>query len=127
MPSKLAEAFTQAAYLLAGVINLLPVTGVLGSSQLTRLYGLPFTDPSLQVLMRHRAILFGLVGTQLAAAAFDPKSRKTAFTTGMVSMVSYMGLVWMAGWKAVNGKVRTVFWVDVVAVLALGAARLLED
>ena len=58
--------------LIAGIIHLLPLTGVLCAAQLERLYGLPFGQPDLLILMRHRALLFGLLGGLLVAAAFRP-------------------------------------------------------
>ena len=42
------------------VINLLPLSGVLGTDRLHALYGVSFDEPNLAILMRHRAVLFGL-------------------------------------------------------------------
>ena len=55
---------------LVAVIHLLPVAGVLGVDRLESLYGVALGDPNLQVLMRHRAVLFGLLGGFLLLAAF---------------------------------------------------------
>ena len=51
----------QASLLIAGLIHFLPITGVLGANRLTSMYALPFTDPNLAILMRHRAIMLGLL------------------------------------------------------------------
>src|SRR5690606_19933751 len=44
---------------IAALVHLLPLAGVSGSAALQRLYGIAFDDPSLQLLMQHRALLFG--------------------------------------------------------------------
>ena len=77
-------------FLVAAIINFLPVMGVIGAPQLERMYGVAVQGPDLAVLMRHRAILFGIVGALLAAAAFVPSLRWTAFFAGMLSMVSFL-------------------------------------
>jgi len=46
-----------------GVIHLLPLSGALSETRLTALYGISFDDPNLAILLRHRAVLFGLPGT----------------------------------------------------------------
>ncbi|MFN2427514.1 MAG: phosphopantetheine adenylyltransferase [Candidatus Binatia bacterium] len=99
------------------VIHLLPLSGVLGSKQLSTLYGLPFSDPSLVILMRHRAVLFGLLGAFLLVAAFRPAWQPAAFVTGFVSVVSFLWLCWSAG--DYSSQVARVFAADVVALVCL--------
>ena len=82
-----------ATLLVAAVIHLLPVSGVVGAEQLQRLYGLPMAEPNLVLLMRHRAVLFGLLGTFLLIAAFRPALRTLAFAFGLISVVSFFLLV----------------------------------
>lgn len=61
-----------AMLVIVGVIHLLPLSGVLGVGRLAALYGVSISDPNLSVLMRHRAVLFGLLGAFLVFAAFKP-------------------------------------------------------
>jgi hypothetical protein len=51
------------------VIHLTPVAGCFGPAALNRLYGQKFDDPTTQLLMRHRAVLFGILGSFIAVAA----------------------------------------------------------
>lgn len=84
--------FVRAAFLLAGLVNLYPLTGVLGAGALEALYGRGFAEPELLLLMRHRAVLFGLLGGLLVAAAWRPAWRGPATLAGLVSMLSFVAL-----------------------------------
>lgn len=105
-----------------GVIHVLPLAGVLGATRLTALYGIPFDEPNLVILMRHRAVLFGLLGAFLLFAAFRPSLQVAAFVAGFVSVVSFLYLTWSVG--AYNAQLARVLNVDVVALacLIVGAA-----
>ena len=48
--------------LLVGLINFAPIIGVLSQEQLEKLYGIPIQGQDMLILMRHRAVLLGLVG-----------------------------------------------------------------
>jgi hypothetical protein len=81
-----------AALLVAALIHLLPLSGVLGAERLATLYGVPVADPNLMILMRHRAVLFGLLGVFLGVAAFIPALQGAALVAGMISVVSFLWL-----------------------------------
>jgi hypothetical protein len=103
--------------ILAGIIHLLPLSGVLGAERLAALYGFPLGDPNLLILMRHRAVLFGLLGLFLVVSAFRPALQPAAFVAGMVSVVSFLVLAWSVG--GYNAQVHRVVVADLVALVAL--------
>jgi uncharacterized BrkB/YihY/UPF0761 family membrane protein len=111
-----------AMLVVVGIIHLLPVSCVLGSDRLAALYGLPFGEPNLAILMRHRAVLFGLLGLFLIYAAFRPQLQAIAFIGGFVSVVSFLWLAWSVG--GYNHQIARVVMVDIVALICLvvGAA-----
>lgn len=113
-----------ALYLLAGVVNLLPASGVISAGRLEALYGVAFREPNLLVLMRHRAVLFGVVGGLLIASAFRPALRRVALAAGLVSMLSFVALAWRVG--DVNAELQRVAVVDGIAGAALLAAALID-
>lgn len=108
---------------LVGVIHLLPVSGVLGVERLSALYGISLGEPNIQILMRHRAILFGLLGLFLIYAGFKPSLRTLAVVAGLVSVVSFIVIAWSVG--GYNEHLHKVVTFDVIATGALIVAGLL--
>jgi hypothetical protein len=108
--------------IIAGLIHIIPAAGVLGPEKLTSLYGIAFSEPNLAILMRHRAVLFGLLGAFLIVAAFKPAWQITAFIAGFASVVSFIGLAWSIG--GYNQHVARVFIADLVAVTCLAAGAI---
>lgn len=105
-----------------GIIHFLPLIGVLGDDRLAALYGLSFDEPNLEILMRHRAVLFGLLGAFLLYAAFDHTYQAAAYFAGLVSVLSFLYLAWAVG--GYNAQLSRVFFADVVALACLVVAGL---
>src|SRR5690349_12287829 len=103
--------------LVVGVVHLLPLPGVLGSRRLVALYGLAFEEPNLAILMRHRAVLFGLLGLFCSVAAFRTELQPAAFVAGFVSIASFLWLAWTTG--QYNQQLRRVVVADTVALACL--------
>lgn len=106
-----------AALIVAGLIHLVPVTGVAGAERLAALYGFPMADPNLLILMRHRAVLFGLLGAFLVYAAFRPALQPPAFVAGFVSVLSFFWIAWSVG--GYNDSIGRIVTGDVVALVSL--------
>ena len=117
-------ALVAVLFLVPGVIHLLPLSGLLGAEALMRLYGLDFSNPSLEILMRHRAVLFGLVGALLVAAAFHERLRFFALVAGFVSVLSFLALAWSVG--DYNAPVGRVVTADLIALASLVGAALMH-
>lgn len=108
------------ALLLAGTVNALPVVGLLGGGKLAALYGIAVEDSSLRILMRHRALLFGLLGGAMIAAAFVPAWRKPMAAAGLVSMIGFVLVAALEGGG--NAAIRRVVLADIAACLLLAPA-----
>ena len=108
-----------------GIVHLVPVTGVFGGERLQALYGLPSGDANLAILMRHRAVLFGLLGAFLLATAFRPAWQGPAFLAGFVSVASFLWIAFEA--PLYNDAVARIVRADLGALglLAIGAAALI--
>jgi hypothetical protein len=112
-----------ALLIIAGIIHLLPLSGVLGAERLAQLYGLTFQEPNLLLLMRSRAVLFGLLGALLVYAAFRPALQPIALIGGLLSVLSFLYLAWNT--PGYNDALRRVVIADWVALTCLVIASLL--
>lgn len=106
-----------AMLLIVAVIHLLPLSGVPGGERLASLYGISVNEPDLAILMRHRAVLFGLLGLFLLYAAFSPPLQTLAFIAGFISVLSFLWLAWSVG--GYNAQVARVVMADIVALVCL--------
>lgn len=109
--------FIAAMLIVVGLIHLLPLSGVLGPDRLSALYGVSFAEPNVAILMRHRAVLFGLLGTFLVYAAFRVALQPLALVAGSVSVVSFLWLAWSA--EGYNPLLSRVVVADIVALICL--------
>ena len=105
---------------LAGVINFLPVVGVLSAARLEALYGVDVRDPTLEILLRHRAVLFGVIGGFMIAAAFKQRFHLPAIIGGLIAMLSFLWLYYLAG--EAPRALLSIVYADIVGVSALGLA-----
>ncbi len=102
---------------LVGLVHLVPVGGVLGGDQLRLLYGLASDEPSLRILLRHRAVLFSGVGLLLISSAIVPAVRPLALIVGLLSMLSFILIAALEGGG--NAAIQRVLRIDGVASLGL--------
>ena len=114
------ERVTTGCLVIVGIIHLLPVTGVIGAERLAILYDVAIDDHNVAILMRHRAVLFGLLGAYIVLAAFKPSIQPLAFIAAFVSITSFLWIAFSTG--DFNHAIHRVFVVDIVAVLALCGA-----
>lgn len=76
--------------LLVGLLHLLPAVGLFGAAQLSVLYGIPEPDAAVALLLRHRAVLFALLGGFLVYASVKPALQATAIWLGTISIASFL-------------------------------------
>lgn len=91
------------------------------------LYGIRVEDPNLEILLRHRAVLFGLLATFLGYAAFHRPLHALALVAGAVSVLTFLALALSVG--RYNTSLATIVKADVLAAALLavaGAAHLLR-
>lgn len=113
--------------ILAGVLQLLPLRGVLGRERLNALYGLALDEPNLLLMLRHRAVLFGLLGALLLAAAFVTWLQPFALAAGLLSTLSFILLAKLTpGYNEALRKMVIADWLSLAALLVALTLSLLE-
>jgi hypothetical protein len=55
--------------LITGLVHILPFSFLFFTEQLQKSYGVDISDANLQLLLRHRAIFFGLIGVGMILSA----------------------------------------------------------
>jgi Cu/Ag efflux pump CusA len=88
------------------------------------MYGVAIADPNLEILMRHRAVMFALLALLLLAAAFLPAWRAMAYAAGMASAGSFVLIAWLVGGYA--APIARVVTADVLVVAGLVCAALVD-
>jgi hypothetical protein len=106
-----------AVLILVAIIHALPVLGVLGADKLSQLYGITVQDPNLELLLRHRAVLFGLLAAFLAYAAIRPDLQRIALLIGFASVSSFLVLAQLS--SSYNDALGTVVRADLLALALL--------
>lgn len=112
--------------LVVSFIHLLPVTGVLGSDSINRLYGVTASDSNTEILLRHRAVLFAIVGLFLLLSVFKSDYQPLGILIGLVSVASFILLAWSAeGLNAEMSRVVKIDWIALLLLIVAGAITLI--
>ena len=112
---------------IVSVIHLLPLIGVLGSDSLTRLYGISVSDSNTEILLRHRAVLFAIIGLFLLLSVFKSDYQPIAICMGLISVVSFLLLTWLIdGLNSEISRVAKVDWIALVLLIVAGVANILN-
>jgi hypothetical protein len=106
------------------VVHLLPVVGVAGPRQLDDLYGIGSVSDDVEILLRHRAVLLGLVGLVLLTAVWARSLRLTATAVGIASTASFIVIATLGGTSTLE--IRRVVVIDVAAVGLLAIVAVAE-
>ena len=103
--------------LITGLVHILPFSFLFFTEQLQKSYGVDISDANLQLLLRHRAIFFGLIGVGMILSAIKKSFYGWASAIGLISMVSFVLLFYQIG--GINQQLRSVMLIDVFISAAL--------
>lgn len=112
------ELFFRILLALTGAINLLPSLLAFLPERITKSYGVTIPDANVELLLRHRAVLFGIIGGLMIFSALAKKYYEVATGAGLISMSSFVVLYWLIG-EDINAELSTVMRIDVVATIVL--------
>ncbi len=100
----------------AAMIHLLPLPGLLGTTQLQQLYGLGDLDPASELLLRHRAWMFALLGGWLIAASRLRSPRPAAI---VITLLSDLGFLLLGFSSELTPALERVLYIDVLSIALL--------
>jgi hypothetical protein len=109
---------------IVGIINFVPVVGVLSAEKLQSSYNIALSSNDLIILMRHRALLFGILGGFILYSAFVPSYQAAAMIMAAVSMIGFAVLVFSVG--GYNPLINKVLIFDIIGIVSLAAAAVLK-
>ena len=106
------------AWWIVALIHLAPLLGLIGGEALRSSYGLGAIDANTELLLRHRAVLFGVLGAATLMALSRPALRMPVLAGTAISDLSFIGLVLIAPtWSAPLLKLAAI---DVVSLVMIG-------
>jgi hypothetical protein len=110
--------------ILVGLINFVPSFGIISAEKLSKQYDTAIDNIDLTVLMQHRALMLGVIGAFIFAAAFFPPLQKAAFLIGLTSMLGFVLIAKTS--VGHNQKLAKVATIDIFASALLGLAGVLD-
>ena len=109
---------------LVGVINFLPIVGILSLDKINQAYGLSIDDNNLAILLRHRALLFGLIGGFVIYSVFKPQYQIASIVLAAISMLGYLYFFWSIGDS--NTALLKIAQADIVGIVLLTFAIIIK-
>ena len=113
-----------ASLIIVGIINFLPVLGLISNRQLESAYAITIGSSDLSILMRHRALLFGLIGGFTILSAFIERFQDAAIVLAGISMIGFVVLAYTTG--GYNSSISRIVLVDWVGIVVLALAVFLK-
>ena len=115
--------FARILLAVAGLINFLPVIGLISAGRIAGAYDVEWAGRDLELLLRHRALLFGLVGGFLLASVILPAWQWQAISMAGLSMLGFLYLAWELA--PVNAALQRIGVADLVGLACLVAGAVL--
>ena len=109
---------------IVGLINFLPVMGVASADRLAAAYGIDLFGNDLEILLRHRALLFGMLGGFIFYSIVFPVHQGPAMSMAAVSMIGYVVIMLLVG--DYNESLYRIMLVDGVGIVCLVLAAVLR-
>ena len=103
---------------IAGVINFIPSLLAFWSDKIQSSYGIEVPDANYELLLRHRAVMLGIIGGVMIFSAISKKYYSLSVIIGLISMVSFIILCFLIDGN-INAELQKVMKIDIVAILIL--------
>ncbi|WP_373513396.1 hypothetical protein [Persicitalea sp.] len=101
-----------------GIINILPGILAFLPSKISKSYGIEIPNVNFELLLRHRAAMFGLIGGIMIYSAISKRLYEVSTFIGLFSMGTFIILYFVLG-NSVNIELKKVMLFDIVAIVIL--------
>ena len=103
---------------IAGIINIVPSVLAFLPNKISNSYGIEVPNSNYELLLRHRAILLGIIGGVMIYAAITKMNYSLAVSIGFISMISFIILFTLMG-EAINPELHKVMKMDILGMIIL--------
>jgi len=103
---------------IVGIINIMPSILTFFPNKFKSSYGIDIPNPNFELLLRHRAVLFGIVGGIMIYAALFKSNYNLATIIGLISMVSFVILFYLSN-GTINAELNKVLKIDIFGIVIL--------
>lgn len=112
------ESLFRLTLFLAGVINTIPAFITFFPSKILASYGIPIPDVNFELLLRHRAVLLGIIGGLMIYSALTKTYYSLSTLVGLISMISFLLLFYSIDGE-INQALTRVMKIDAITILVL--------
>lgn len=112
------ESVFRVCLFITGIINILPSIIAFLPQKVESAYGVALPDANYELLIRHRAVLFGIIGGIMIWSALSKKSYDLSFIIGMISMTSFI-LIYKVVAQPVQVELLKVVKIDIIGIFIL--------
>lgn len=110
--------------LIVGVINILPLIGVFSSKKLSSAYDVKLENTNLVILLKHRALLFGLIGGFVFYSVFKPAYQIEAMIMAAISMGGF--IIIAKNESDYSKSLSKIVVIDIIGIASLIAASIFK-
>ena len=103
---------------ITGIINILPSFLAFLPDRISTAYGIEVPDANYELLLRHRAVLFAIIGGIMIYSALTKKNYSLAVLIGLVSMISFV-LLYLLMDGEISPELLKVMKIDIVGIIIL--------
>ena len=112
------ETIFRICLFIAAIINIAPSILAFLPTKISDSYGINIPDHNYELLLRHRAVLFGIVGGIMMHSVFTKKHYHLSVIVGLASMISFLILTKMVNGE-INPELGKVLKFDILGIVVL--------
>ncbi len=118
------EILLRITLFLASLVNLMPFLLSFLPGRISVAYGVEVPNANYELLLRHRAVFFGIVGVLMLYSAVKRIHYSIAIIIGIISMASFVLMYFIIG-QPINAELTRVMYIDMITCCILLAVAIM--